>query len=129
MHVALRAGIGIFFALHGFVHLWYVVLSQGWVSTEQTGWGGESWLLSGRVSRDCILTVASVLYGAVALGFMAGGVGFAIGAPWGTPFLVWSAVVSAATILGMWDGTAERLVEQGAIGVAIDIATVAALLV
>lgn len=30
----LRLGIGVFLALHGLVHLWYVVLSQGWVEVE-----------------------------------------------------------------------------------------------
>jgi hypothetical protein len=43
----LRFLIGIFIVLHGLVHLWYVVLSQGLVEFEpEMGWTGESWLLS-----------------------------------------------------------------------------------
>jgi hypothetical protein len=34
MTTMLGLAVGVFLALHGLVHLWYVVLSQGWVEME-----------------------------------------------------------------------------------------------
>jgi hypothetical protein len=47
-----RLAAGGFLALHGLIHLWYVVLSQGWGEVEDgMGWNGHSWLLSPLLSE------------------------------------------------------------------------------
>lgn len=47
MIAILGLAVAVFLVLHGLVHLWYVVLSQGWVEMEDAmGWNGQSWLLS-----------------------------------------------------------------------------------
>jgi hypothetical protein len=53
--------MGILARVGGFVHLWYVALSQGWVEMEDAmGWNGRSWLLSdllgdGPLAGECPL--------------------------------------------------------------------------
>ena len=119
-------GLAVFVILHGFVHFWYVVLSQGWVEMEDAmGWNGRSWLLSGTVSTERLLGVASLLYVGVAIGFAVAAVGFLLSTPWWRPTLAGSALLSILVIVGMWDGRPDRLVEKGLIGVAIDVGLLA----
>lgn len=119
----LRLAAGGFLALHGLVHMWYVVLSNGWVEVEdQMGWNGHSWLLSSILPEGTILSLASLLYVAVALGFLAGGVGYYFRTDWAAAALVATAVLSTAVLIAMWDGQPDLLVEKGILGVAINIA-------
>lgn len=121
--------IGVFLALHGLVHVWYVVLSQGWVELEGAmGWTGHSWLLSGWLPQEAILFVASALYVVVTVGFVAGAAGFVLETTWAAPVLLVAAVLSTVVIVAMWNGSAELLVEQGLVGVAINLGIVVALL-
>lgn len=122
--------LGVVIVLHGLVHAWYVVLSRGWVEYEEAmGWNGHSWLLSRALPERTVLDVASVLYALVAGGFVVGGIGVLLSSPWWGAVVVGSAALSAATIVGMWDGRATRLVEKGAVGVLIDVGLVGWLLV
>ncbi|WP_415380045.1 hypothetical protein [Halosimplex sp. TS25] len=122
----LRLAAAVFLVLHGVVHGWYVVLSQGWVEVEeQMGWTGHSWLLSSVLPRETVLALGSVSYVLVALGFVAAGVGVALDRPWWRPVLVGSALVSTAVIVALWDGEFDLLVEKGAVGVLINLALVA----
>ena len=121
----LRLATAVFFALHGLVHVWYVVLSQGWVEVEDAmGWNGRSWLLSGVLPQDAILSIGSVLYVLVTLGFVVGGVGFALERGWWRPVVLGSAVVSTLVIVALWDGSFELLVEKGFLGVLINLGIV-----
>jgi hypothetical protein len=120
--------IGVFLALHGLVHLWYVVLSQGWVQVEDAmGWNGPSWLLSGSLADGPILSVATVVDVVVTPGFVVGGVGYALQTDWRSPDLIGAAVLSTIMLVTMWDGQFDLLVETGIVGVAINVAIVGAL--
>lgn len=122
-----RALVGVFLALHGVVHVWYVVLSRGWIEVEdQMGWNGHSWLLSSVLPTETILTMASVLYVLVTLGFVLGGLGYALRRGWWEPVVVGAAFLSTAVILAMWDGGFDLLVEKGAAGVLINLVLIAA---
>ncbi len=121
----LKLAIGLFLLLHGLIHGWYVVLSQGWVEIEdQMGWNGESWLLSTLLPQGAILNVASVLYIVATLGFVVGGIGYALEREWSTMLLVSAAVLSSLVIVAMWDGRPTMLVEKGIVGVVINLAVV-----
>lgn len=121
----LRLGIGVFLVLHAIVHLWYVVLSQGWVEVEeQMGWNGHSWLLSSILPAETILSIASVLYVAVTLGFVIGGGGYALSRDWAAVVLVGAAIVSTGVLVAMWDGQFDLLIEKGVVGVLINIGLV-----
>ncbi|MEF8975190.1 MAG: hypothetical protein V5A21_03055 [Halapricum sp.] len=119
----LRLAAGGFLALHGLVHMWYVVLSNGWVEVEdQMGWNGHSWLLSSILPEGTIMSLASLLYVAVALGFVAGGIGYYLQTDWAATALVAAAVLSTAVLIAMWDGRPDLLVEKGILGVVINVA-------
>lgn len=123
---ALRLGAAVFLALHGLVHLWYVVLSQGWVEIEdQMGWSGHSWLLSGVLEGETILGLGSILYILVTVGFVGGAVGLAIGSPWWEWTVIAASVLSSVVILALWDGEFTLLVEKGFVGVLLNVAIVA----
>src|SRR5690606_13545800 len=67
---------GIFIILHGLVHLWFVVLSRGWVPFQpDMGWTGESWILSGVLGQLPLRWLATVLYSLAALGLVLAGIG------------------------------------------------------
>lgn len=122
----LQYAIAVFLALHGLVHGWYVVLSQGWVEYEaEMGWNGYSWLLSGVLGQESTLAVASVLYVLVALGFVASGVGYLTEQDWWVSALVVAAVLSSVVIVALWDGRPEQLVEKGVVGVLINVGLLA----
>ena len=128
MTTMLGLAVAVFLVLHGLVHLWYVVLSQGWVEMEDAmGWNGRSWLLSDLLGEGTVLSLASVLYVLVAVGFLAGGVGYGLGRDWATAVLVGAAVLSTVVLVAMWDGRFDLLVEKGVVGVAINVAVVALL--
>ncbi|MDS0477691.1 hypothetical protein [Natrinema sp. 1APR25-10V2] len=125
-----RLAVGLFLVLHGLVHGWYVVLSQGWVEVEdQMGWSGHSLLLSPILPEGAILTVASVLYVAVTVGFVLGGIGYAFDLGWWEPVVVGAAVLSTAVLVAMWNGQFDLLIEQGAAGVLINIGLLVSILV
>lgn len=124
-----RILVGVFLVLHGLVHLWYVVLSQGWVEVEdQMGWNGHSWLFSSVLSSETLLALASVLYVLVTIGFVLAGVGFALDAGWWPPVVVGTAALSTVVLVAMWDGRFELLIEKGAAGVLINVGLIAAVL-
>ena len=126
----LRTLFAVFTILHGLVHLWPVVLSQGLVEYKpEMGWTGESWLLTGLIGDSATRLVASVVYLVAAVMVVVSGVGLFTGLHWWRPVLLASAVFSAAVILTFWDGRAGLLVEKGLVGLLIDLAIVLMLLV
>lgn len=119
-----RAAVGLFLVFHGLVHGWFVVLSQGWVAyQDEMGWNGRSWLLSRALDAQLILDAASVLYLAVAVGFVVGGVGYVSSPGWGwwAPLVAGSATLSVAVLVVTWDGEWDRLVEKGVLGILVDV--------
>ncbi|MFB6266545.1 MAG: hypothetical protein ABEI31_02700 [Halodesulfurarchaeum sp.] len=118
-------GIAVFLALHGLVHGWYVVLSNGWVEMEDAmGWTGHSWLLSGVLEQGTVLGLASLGYVLVALGFVAAAAGFWLEADWWPTLLLAAATLSTVMIVVLWDGRLDLLVEKGAVGVLINVGLV-----
>ncbi|SEP03763.1 hypothetical protein SAMN04487948_111113 [Halogranum amylolyticum] len=88
------------------------------------GWNGRSWLLSDLLAEGTVLSLASLIYVLVAVGFLVGGVGYGLGRDWATPVLVGAAVLSTVVLVAMWDGRFDLLVEKGIVGVAINVAVV-----
>jgi len=126
----LRTVFGLFVILHGLVHLWPFVLSQGLVEYKpEMGWTGESWLLTGAVGGDATRTLATVFYALAMVLFVVSGVGLLARGDWWRPLLLVSAVVSGIVILIFWDGTGGQLVEKGLVGFLIDVVIVLLVLV
>lgn len=124
-----RVWLGVFLALHGLVHGWYVVVSNGWMEVEDAmGWNGTSWLFSPLLPEGTILALASVLYVLVTLAFLVGAVGYWRHAEWATVVVLGAATLSTITLVVMWDGVPTLLVEKGILGVLSNAAIVAVLL-
>jgi len=126
----IRALFGILVLLHGLVHLWYVTLSQGLVEFKpEMGWTGQSWLFSPLIGEGATRWLATVLYGLATLGFVAGSIGVFATSSWWQPVVIASAAFSAAIILLFWDGGLQMIVEKGLLGLLINLALLASLLI
>jgi hypothetical protein len=121
--------LGIFFILHGLVHFWYVTLIQGWVRLEaEMGWSGSSWLLGDMLESPFLSVLATSLLALSALGFVGSGIGLLGDTPW-TRTLLWiSSLLSALTLVVIWDGGLEKIVEKGLIGLLINLVVILVLI-
>lgn len=121
--------LGSFFILHGLVHVWYVTLIQGWVTLEaEMGWTGSSWLLGDILDSPILSTLTTSLLALSALGFVSSGIGLLGETAW-TRTLLWiSSLLSALTLLVIWDGGLEKIVEKGLIGLLINLVVILVLI-
>lgn len=124
---------GLFIALHGLVHVWYIILSQRLVA-QQPGqpafsWTGTSWLVTNLFGDLPARWIASLLFVVATAGFVAGGTATILHGEWSRPALIASALLSSATLLLFWDGGTDLLIEKGLIGVVINIGILAAVVV
>jgi hypothetical protein len=117
--------INIVLMLHGLVHVWYIVLAQGWVEFQtEMGWTGSSWLLSSRVTENTLSWIVTLGYGIAAAGFVIGGVGNLTQQVWSQSVLIFSAVFSSLLLVIFWDGNFSLLVEKGLLGLIINLALI-----
>ena len=115
--------VGIFLILHGLVHFWPITLSQGWVEYQpDMGWTGQSWLLSGLMGSDLLKWLATALFGLAALAFITAGAGKLGDQVWARTWILAASALSAVTLVLLWDGGTQQLIEKGLIGVLIDMA-------
>ena len=118
---------GSFITLHGLVHLWYVVLSQKLVPFKpEMGWNGHSWLFTNLTGDAMARTLAGISYSVSAFAIAASGISIMAHASFFRPVLIISAALSAFTLVVFWDGSFERIVEKGLIGLLINIAILVA---
>lgn len=121
---------GIFIILHGLVHLLYLGQSQR-VFELQPGmtWPDGSWTLSKLVGDEATRSLASALCVLAAIVFVAGGIGLL--AKWSLwrPIVLSGAVLSTMVYLLMWNGKLKGLDNQGGIGILINLAILASLLI
>ncbi|WP_336359623.1 hypothetical protein [Haladaptatus sp. ZSTT2] len=118
--------IGFLLAAHGWVHFVYVASSLGWFASESDwAWNGRSWLLSEVLEETQIRTFANGLFLLVALGFVIGALGYVFAQNWWRPLLIAASVLSTALYLLLWDGKATQLPEKGGLGILINVAVIA----
>jgi hypothetical protein len=126
----LRFIFGAFIVLHGLVHVLY--LGHGLRLFElQAGllWPDGSWAFSKLVGNAATRELASVGCALAAAGFVAGGVGLLAGQAWWRPVVVGAAVFSSVLYLLFWDGELSKLHDKGGIGVLINLAILAVVLI
>ncbi len=117
--------INIIFMLHGLVHVWYIMLAQGWVEFQtEMGWTGSSWLFSSQVVENALSWIVTLGYGMAAAGFVIGGVGNLTNQVWSQAVLFFSAVLSSLLLIIFWDGNFSLLVEKGLLGLMINVALI-----
>jgi sterol desaturase/sphingolipid hydroxylase (fatty acid hydroxylase superfamily) len=122
--------VGIFFILHGLVHGLYFGQSLKYFEL-QPGmlWPDGSWVFSKFVSTSLLRNIAGILLVVAAVGFIASGVGVFTKQTWWKPAVVSTAIFSSIVFLLFWDGTLHRLDNQGGVGILINLAILAAVLI
>ena len=115
--------MSLFILLHGWVHVWYLLLAGNIVKyTPDMGWSGNSWLLSGWIGESTHRQSAVFLYLIAAILFTATGIGYYSGKTWFINSMLISTIFSSLLILIFFDGKFELLVQKGLAGLIINIA-------
>jgi hypothetical protein len=125
-----RLIIAIFFILHGFVHLLYS--GQSWRRFElQPGmvWPDGSWAFSRILGDETTRLLATLLLVLAAIGFVASGAGILVKQAWWRPMTIAVAMFSTVIYVLFWDGAFQELNDKGAIGLLINMAILAAVLI
>lgn len=125
-----RIILGIFIVLHGLVHLLYLGQSARYFELQPgMTWPDGSWAFSRFLDDGTVRTLANILLVLAAIGFVAGGAGILIKQAWWRSAVVGATALSTALYILFWNGTLQNLDNQGAIGILINVAVFAAVLV
>jgi hypothetical protein len=126
----IRVIAGVFLLLHGLVHLLYFGQSARRFEL-QPGliWPDGSWALSKLLGDSSARTLASIFLIITALGFVIGAAGIFFGQSWWRTAVVASAAFSGILYILFWNGRWQHLDGQGGIGLLIDLAVLAAVLI
>jgi hypothetical protein len=125
-----RIILGVFFILHGLVHMLYFGQSSR-IFELKAGmvWPDGSWALSKFLGSISIRNIAGVLLIFTAVGFIASGIALFTKAVWWRPVVASTAIFSSVLYLLLWDGVLQSLDNQGAVGILINLAILAALFI
>jgi len=125
----LRIVFGLFIVLHGLVHLLYFGQSQRLFELQPgMEWPDGSWAFSAVLGNGTTRMLANILLLAAALGFVIGGIGIIATQAWALPVVAVTAVLSAVTYLLLWNGRFQQLDNNGGVGLLIDLAILALVL-
>ncbi|HEX6386625.1 MAG TPA: hypothetical protein VF177_18300, partial [Anaerolineae bacterium] len=91
-------------------------------------WPEGSWAFSKLLGDEATRLLASIALVLAAIGFVAGGIGIVVMQAWWLPVVMGSAVFSAVIFLLFWDGTVQKLDDKGGVGLLINLAILAVLL-
>ena len=125
----LNVVVGVFFVLHGLVHLLY--FGQGWRIFELTPgltWPDNSWAFARLFGNETTRLLASMACILAAIGFAAGGAAVLLKQGWWQPVVVGAAVFSSVIYLVFWDGHMQKLRDKGGVGILINLVILAAVL-
>jgi uncharacterized protein YjeT (DUF2065 family) len=121
--------LGIFFILHGLVHLLYAGQSKRLFELRpHMTWPDGAWAFARLFGDQVNQTLAGILLALAALGFVSSGLGLFIRQEWWRPVAVGSAVLSTAVFLLFWDGKLQALADKGGVGILINLAILAVVL-
>ena len=125
----IRILVGVFFMLHGLVHLLYLGQSARYFEL-QPGmiWPDGAWAFSKLFAAPTVRAMASISLVVAAIGFILAGSGIFLKQAWWRPVAVSVAVFSSALYLLLWDGALQNLDNKGWIGILINLAILAAVL-
>lgn len=120
----------IFIIVHGLVHLLYIGQSQRLFQLQpQLTWPEGSWAFSRLVGDPATRSLASIVCGLAAIGFVGGGIGILASQVWWRPLVIGAALLSSIGYLLFWNGKAQKLDAQGVIGILINIGVLVVVLV
>jgi hypothetical protein len=125
----IRIGFGIFVALHGLVHLLYLGHSaRAFELQPGLAWPDGSLAFSRLLGNGGTRSLASVLLAVAAVAFLAGGAGLLAKQAWWRVAVAGAAVFSAVIYLLLWDGGLQKLADKGGVGLVINVAILAVVL-
>ena len=121
--------LGIFFILHGLVHLLYFGQSARLFEL-QSGivWPDGSWVFTGLFGNEVNRILASVACVLAAVCFVASGIALFANYDWWRPVAVAAAAFSAVIFILFWDGQTQALASKGLFAILINLAILVALL-
>ena len=122
--------LGVFIVLHGLVHLLYFGQSRRLFELQPgMQWPDASWIFAKLSGNTIARDISSLVLLLITVGLVAGGVGVLARQPWARWVVVAALAVSALLFLVMWDGTGQRLDQQGGFAILIAAAIAVVLLV
>ena len=121
---------GIFFVLHGLVHMLYFGQSNRYFEL-QPGmvWPDGSWAFLRLLGDATTRNLASVLLVLAAIGFVIGGIGIFVKQAWWRPIIIAVAIFSSAIYVLFWDGGLQHLDNKGGVGILINLAILVAIFI
>jgi hypothetical protein len=126
----LRILFGIFIILHGLVHLFYFGQSMRYFElSPEFVWPDGSWAFKKLLSVENNRTLAGILLVIGTVIFLLGGIVFFLHQPWWGTVVISASAFSTVIFVLFWDGQAKMLSEKGFIGILINLALLAALLI
>ena len=121
---------GIFFVLHGLVHMLYFGQSGRYFELQDgMVWPDGSWAFSQLLGNVGVRNLASVLLVLAAIGFVVGGIGIFAKQAWWRPIIIAVAIFSSAIYVLFWDGGLQHLDNKGGVGILINLAILVAIFI
>jgi hypothetical protein len=115
--------MGIFFVLHGLVHLLYAGQSLRFFELRPgMTWPDGSWAFLKLLGNETTRMLATILLALAALGFLAGGLGLFIYQDWWRSVTLAAVVISSLIFIFFWDGRFQAMADQGGVGLLINLA-------
>lgn len=121
---------GIFFILHGLVHLLYAGQSQRFFELQQgMTWPDGSWAFSKLMGNETTRLAATIGLAVVAVGFLAGGLGVFVQQGWWRGAVIGASALSTVLYVLFWNGKMQALDNQGGVGLLLNLAILVVVLV
>lgn len=113
--------IGIFYILHGLVHLLYMGHSFHYFSIEKDfAWPGNSKFLANTFNLETKKAIAGILCAVSAVGFAFAGICILVGHTWKNLEVIVAVIISTVLFIAFWDGSTRKLHTQGGIAILIN---------
>lgn len=126
----LKTIFGVFIILHGLVHLLYFGQSRGYFELQPgLNWPDNAWIFSKFFDNVSIRNLAGSLLILCTLLLVAGGLGLLLTQDWWRTVVASGVTFSTVIYFLMWNGKLQRLDDQGGIGILINLAILALILV
>jgi hypothetical protein len=126
----LKIIFGIFIILHGLVHMLYFGQSGRYFEMAPgMVWPDGAWAFSRLLGQAGTRNLASILLVLATLAFVVGGVGLFAKQAWWRPVVIGATGFSSVLYLLFWNGTFHALDKQGAVGILINLAILAAVII
>ena len=126
----LKIIFGIFIILHGLVHLFYFGQSLRFFElTPEFVWPDGGWAFGRLLSVENNRKLAAILLVACMILFLLGGIVLFQNQPWWQQVVILASIFSSLVFLLFWDGRFKMLSEKGLVGILLNLAILAVLLV